>query len=231
MIHFEVRDAVAVVTLDNGRLNILTCQMHRLLYEALQRFLRDDSLKVAVLTCKSGTSFSAGDDLKAIGEDPGQDVDWEALVMQIHRTKPIVGAIRGHCLGQGLLYLLLHTDIRYAAQDARFGFPEIQYGMGGAALVSQLALQVPQTVAMHMTLTGASITVDQALACHLINRAVADEELLDSAIELARTIARHDLNALRAEMIAVARNRQLGPAETMALTELLWQQRHPTGKA
>ncbi|MCK6375468.1 MAG: enoyl-CoA hydratase/isomerase family protein [Zoogloea sp.] len=231
MIHFEARDAVAVLTLDNGTLNILTREMHRLLFESLQRFLRDDSLKVAVLTCKPGASFSAGDDLKSMDEDLGQELDWETLAMQVHRTKPIVGAVREHCLGQGLLYLLLHTDIRVASPSARFGFPEIRHGMGGAAVVSQLALQVPHTVAMQMTLTGESIAADQALACHLINRIVPDEELLDNALSLARAIARHDLSALRVEMVAASRNRQLGPAETMALAELLWQDRRPSSKA
>lgn len=225
MIHFETQGAVVVITLDNGRLNILTRQMHRLLFQALQRFLRDDGLKVAVLTCKPGSSFSAGDDLKAMDDDPGDDLDWETLVMQVHRTKPVVGAVRGHCLGQGLLYLLLHTDVRYATSDASFGFPEIRHGMGGAALVSQLALQIPQTIAMRMTLTGEPLAADQALACHLVNQVVRPTELLDAAMAVAQTIAKHDLPALRTEMAAAARNRQIGPAESMALTSLLWEQR------
>src|SRR6185436_5892370 len=103
----ETRGAVAILTLDNGRLNILTRPMHERLLRLLLQFLRDDALKVAVLTCKPDTSFSAGDDLKTVDDPYGSEPDWEELVMLLPRAKPIVGAVRGHCVGQGLIYLLM----------------------------------------------------------------------------------------------------------------------------
>ena len=58
---------------------------------------------------------------------PGWDVD----ILKLERYKPIVAAVDGYCLGQGMLYLLHLTDLRVASTRAQFGLPEIAYGMGG----------------------------------------------------------------------------------------------------
>jgi enoyl-CoA hydratase/carnithine racemase len=75
-------------------------------------------------------------------------------VLRFERTKPIVGAARGWCRGRGLEYLLLLTDIRIATPDAKFGLPEIAYGMGGLAGAMQLSRHLPSTAAWEMALTG-----------------------------------------------------------------------------
>ena len=225
MIHFETRGAVALITLDNGRLNILTRELHQLLYQHLLRFQRDDALKVAVLTCREGCSFSAGDDLKTVDDDFGDQPDWEELVMMLPRTKPIVAAVRGHCVGQGLVYLLMLTDIRFAAPDAMFGFPEIRYGMGGAVALTRMAQQIPQVVAMRMALTGESLNASRAAACFLVNDIVADEHLLAVALAEANKVAAHPMAGLRAEMIATARGAGLSQAESLALYAQLWEDR------
>lgn len=227
MIDFETRGAVAVITLDNGRLNVLTRELHRRLYLLLLRFLRNDDLKVAVLTCREGASFSAGDDLKSVYDDFGEEPDWEELVMALPRTKPVIGAVRGHCVGQGLAYLLMLTDIRFASADAKFGLPEIRYGMGGAVAMTRLAQQIPQVVAMRMALTGESIDADQASACHLINDIVQDARLLDVALAEADKVAAHPLAALRCEMVANARNGGLSQAEAYALYTQIWDAQQP----
>ena len=137
-----------------------------------------DTLKVAVLTCKPGTSFSAGDDLKTVDEPYGSEPDWEELVMLLPRAKPLIGAVRGHCVGQGLIYLLMLTELRYCTADASFGFPEIRHGMGGASSLTNLARQIPYTVAMQMVLTGEPLAAEAARACHLVNDVVADSPRL-----------------------------------------------------
>lgn len=222
MIDIEIRGAVAIITIDNGRLNILTRELHERLYRRLLQFLRDDALKVAVLTCREGASFSAGDDLKTVHDDFGDEPDWEELVMLLPRTKPVVAAVRGHCVGQGLAYLLILSDIRFCSETAQFGFPEIRYGMGGAVAMTRLAQQIPQVVAMRMGLTGESIDAAKAAACHLINEVVPDDQLLVVALKEAEKIAAHPLAALRGEMIANARNGDLSRAEALALYSQLW---------
>lgn len=223
VIDFQTRDAVALITLDNGRLNILSRAIHERLYRALLRFLRDDALKVAVLTCRPGTSFSAGDDLKEIDLPYGDEPDWAELVTTIVRNKPIIAATRGHCLGQGLVYLLLLTDIRFAAPDAKFGFPEIAKGMGGAANVTQLATYIPSTVAWRMALTGEPLNAEQAAACHLVNEVVDDAALLERALAEAHKIAAHPLAALKAEMSPIGRfGGRANPWDSLALLSEIW---------
>lgn len=228
MIEFETRGAVAVLTLDNGRLNILTRGMHEQLLRALLRFLRDDALKVAVLTCRPGTSFSAGDDLKTVDDPYGSEPDWEEFVMLMPRAKPMVGAVRGHCLGQGLIYLLMLTELRYCTPDTRFGFPEIRHGMGGASSLTGLMRQIPYTVAMQMVLTGQPLEAKDALAAHLVNEVVDDDRLLERAVDVATRVAEHPLSALKSEMWPVGRDGQLGRAEAIAHFSTLWDlQRKP----
>jgi len=223
VIDFQTRDAVALITLDNGRLNILSRAMHERLYRALLRFLREDALKVAVLTCRPGTSFSAGDDLKEIDLPHGDQPDWAELVMTIVRNKPIIGATRGHCLGQGFVYLLLLSDIRFATPDAKFGFPEIAQGMGGAANLTQLAAHVPPTIAWRMALTGEPLEAQQAAACHLVNEVVPEAELLERALAEARKIASHPLPALKAEMSPAGRfTGRPDPWTAVALLNEIW---------
>jgi enoyl-CoA hydratase/carnithine racemase len=202
MIRFEVYGQIAVITFDNGRLNILTREMHHHLYVLMLRFLRSDDLKVAVLTCGEGQSFSAGDDLTTIDDDFGEEPDWEELTMRLDRDKPMIGAVRGYCIGQGLIYLALLTDIRLASRQAEFGFPEITKGMGGAGGMARLGAQIPYTAAMQMLMTGDFISAEEARRYFLINEVEEEDALLPRAMELAERVARHPLVALRAEMQA-----------------------------
>ncbi|PLW83324.1 hypothetical protein CWI75_07955 [Kineobactrum sediminis] len=200
MINFETQGAVAIITFDNGRLNILTREMHKRLYALMLRFLRSDDLKVAVLTCREGQSFSAGDDLKTVHDDFADEPDWEELTVRLDRDKPVIAAVRGHCVGQGLIYLALLTDIRLATPEASFGLPEISLGMGGAGGMARLGLQIPHTAAMQLLLTGDFLSAYEAQRCYLVNEVVDEGDLLPRALELAERVARHPLLALRAEM-------------------------------
>jgi enoyl-CoA hydratase/carnithine racemase len=218
----EIRGSVGVITVDNGRLNILTREMHAQLYHILLTLLRDDKLKVGVLTCRPNTSFSAGDDLKTVDDPYGDAPDWEELVMTLPRDKPIVGAVRGHCVGQGLIYLLLLTDIRFCTPDASFGFPEIARGMGGGGIVSRLCRHIPPAIAMHMILTGEALGAEKARACSLVNDIVTDDGLLDRTLQVAAKVATHPMAALRTEMWPAAREIGVGQADLVARVSALW---------
>ena len=227
---------VATFTLRNGKVNPLTGAMHHQMHDALVDFLADPDLKVGILTGAGDRAFSAGDDIKT--EDPvtgdrvadlltgmspvhvatGSDsFEWASNVLRLDRTKPIIGAVRGWCLGRGLEYLLLLTDIRIAAPDARFGLPEIAYGMGGLAGTMQLTRRLPPTAAWEMALTGEPIDAAEALRIHLVNRVVPAEELIAEAERVAGLIARHPLLAIRVEMEALRRSENLSPDDAYAL--------------
>ena len=145
---YETDGGVATFTIDNGKVNPLNPEIHKQLYKALDKFQRDRSLKIGILTAKGDRAFSAGDDLKTRrkpleGEDrvmrhfyPHTNEDdepnypgWEREVLRMKRFKPIIGAVKGWCLGQGMIYLLHLTDMRIAAHDSQFGIPAAKLGI------------------------------------------------------------------------------------------------------
>lgn len=217
--------AVATFTIDNGKVNVFTPAMHRELHDALVDFNRDPAIRVGILTGSAGKSFCAGDDIRTVLPEltPQEALEahlsphcqeartgltrpgWEQDVMRMRRVKPIIGAVDRYCLGQGLIYLLLLTELRIATERAQFGFPEIAYGMGGAGAMTRLGRMVPQAVAMEMLLLGERIDAARALSVHLINRIVPPEQLLSEAQAMAETIAAHPPVAVQVELEAYNR--------------------------
>ncbi len=220
-VHDEIDGAVLRLTLDNGKHNLLTGDMYRQLCELLTRFMNDDSLKVAVLAGTAGHSFCAGDDLRARPRPAAMRPHWPTVLWAMLRNKPIVGAIDHWCLGGGFAVLLTLTDLRVATPDAKFGFPEIRYGMGGLGGATRLARHLPRTVAMEMLLTGDYLNADEANRHDLVNRVVDREELLATADAFAQRIAQHPTIAIRTEMDAFTRGETLSQADAVAITKTL----------
>lgn len=221
-IEFTVEEKVALARIVGGRLNIYRRSTHEALYRAMQRFLRDDALSVMVLSTPPGQSWSAGDDISEFEESYGDGPDWSELLTLLPRDKPVIAAVRGYCLGQGISHLLRLTDIRYAAPDAKLGVPEIKYGIGGAGAI--LAEYMPSTLALEMALTGDLIDAEQAVARGLVNAVIADDALEAHAMAVARQIAAHPLVGLRAEMSPGPRLRGGRDPYTHLLDfQLLWQ--------
>lgn len=222
---YERHGQVAVFTIDNGDLSLLTPTMHRELYAHLKAFLIDPEARVGILTGKPGASFCAGDDIKLQlpprgkqeelegylflhqneGEMPHRPA-WDVDVLKLERYKPIIAAVDRYCLGQGMIYLLHLTDLRIASDRARFGLPEIAYGMGGAGGITRLGLQIPHLVAMRMLLTGEFMAAEEAARYHLVNEVVPHEELFARAMALAEKVAAQPPVAVRVEMEAYYRS-------------------------
>jgi len=202
---FELAGRVAVIRIHGSRLNVYRRATHERLCRAMLRFLRDDSLHAAVITTPEGQSWSAGDDIKEFDQPWGDEPDWSEVLLCTPRDKPVVAAVRDYCLGQGLVYLLRLTDIRFATPGAQFGFPEIRFGVGGAAETTGLSGEIPATVARFLGLTGDLLNAEQAASVHLVNGVVEGAELEATAVETARRIAAHPLHGLRAEMSPAAR--------------------------
>jgi enoyl-CoA hydratase/carnithine racemase len=235
-IRYERNGSVATFTIENGKVNPLTPQMHKELFLALKEFLADDSVHCGILTGAGERAFCAGDDIKTPyksesspkdalydhlwphrgeGESP-ENFAWARDVLFLERFKPIVAAVNGWCLGQGMIYLLNLTDIRVASTNATFGFPEIAYGMGGAGGTTRLAYHLPQAVAMEMLLTGDPMPAQEALRHSLVNRVVEPAQLMAEARRIAQRIASHPPAAVRVEMEAYARGRDLSRLEAIA---------------
>jgi enoyl-CoA hydratase/carnithine racemase len=237
-IEVEKSDGIAVVTLANGKVNPITSQMHRDLLAALRDIDADPAIRVGILTGAGERAFSAGDDIKhedpgsgdaaldlhaALGNGPAGETDatppgydWADAVMAYRRATPFIGAVRGWCLGRALGYLLALTDIRVCTPDAKFGLPEIAYGMGGMGGTFRLNEHLPSVIAYEMALTGEPIDAAEALRVHLVNRVVAPDALLDEARRLAQLIARHPALAVRTELETLRRAATMSPGDAYA---------------
>jgi len=216
---YETKGHIGYFRIENGKVNVFDPPMHREFLKALKRFESDPEVKVGVISGAGEKAFSAGDDMKfeqrlaAPAERlerhffpehhnekemgyPGDD----RAAMAFRRRKPVIAAVNGWCLGRGLMYLLHHSDIRIAGASAKFGFPEISFGMGGTSGLTLIQKHLPRNVALEMVLTGKPIDAKRAEAVHLINHVVPDEDVMRFAEEIAAGIAEHPASAIRTEM-------------------------------
>jgi enoyl-CoA hydratase/carnithine racemase len=237
---------VATFTIANGKVNPITPAMHREMAAAMADFLADPDLRVGILTGAGERAFSAGDDIKsedvssgvpaedllgALGSGPLDPTgtapagyDFADAVLRMDRTKPVIGAVRGWCLGRGLFYLLRLTDIRVCTPDARFGLPEIAYGMGGIGGTMQLTRYLPAGAAYELALTGEPIGADEAVRLGMVNRIVEPSALMDEARRVAGLVARHPPLAVRTEMEAMRRAEELDADDAYVLGMTLYRQ-------
>jgi enoyl-CoA hydratase/carnithine racemase len=220
-ITYEKQGHIGVFTIDHGKVNALTFEMHEQLHSHLVQFLNDDTVKVGIHKGSEGKCFCAGDDLNEGDEYPeGEDISQKILALA--RNKPIIAAVNSWCLGQGLIYLMLLTDIRVAGSGAKFGFPEIAYAMAGASGSTRLPLHIPRVWANWLVLTGEKITADKALQYQIINEVVPDEEVFDRALEIANLIASHPLIAIQTEMECLKKCPEMAADEAVTLTRELY---------
>lgn len=238
---YEKKDGIATITLDNPPVNVLTPELHKQLLEILKDFNADPDVRCGIWTASGSRSFCAGDDVKTerprrtMAEtvqrhlsprregDPMEYPGWESEILRLPRIKPIVAAVNGHCLGQGMLYLMLLTEIRIASPNARFGLPEIAYGMPGGSAATRLGRQIPHTAAMWLALTGESMNAEQAERCFLVNEVVAPERLMERALEIASRIASHPPMAVRVEMEGYYRANDMSRDDALAFSGHLYQ--------
>src|SRR5713101_3578421 len=191
---------VVIVTIDNQpRRNALTRAMLGDLAALWDRLDKSDC-RCVIVTGAGDRAFSSGADL---GGDLTASVETarvvnRALLKDSVFSKPIVAAVNGDCVAGGL-ELLLSTDIRAAAPQARFGLPEVRwsiYPFGGATV--KLINQIGYVHAMDLLLTGGLVDADFAERVGLVNSVVAADGLMAWAIEEAETIAANSPVAVQA---------------------------------
>jgi enoyl-CoA hydratase len=184
---------VRILRLNRPRvLNALnTAVMERLSTELLAT-AADEAIRVVVLTGNE-RAFAAGADIAEMqGKsavdmlDSAQINAWEAIA---RFPKPLIGAVSGWALGGGL-ELALSCDLLVAAENARFGQPEINIGvMPGAGGTQRLARVVGKARAMELVLGGQPIDAATALSWGLVNRVVPVERCLADAVSWAKKLA------------------------------------------
>ncbi len=208
---FERRGPAAWITLNRpAKLNALSGAVVKSLRSRLREIELDETVKVVVLT-GAGRAFSAGYDLSEEVEDRIEGADrWRALLaedvdlaMELWALpRPTIAAVRGWCLA-GACELAMACDMIVAAEDARFGEPEIRYGSGPVALIMPFVLGQKKT--NELLFTGDTIDAAEALRCGLVNRVVPSGELEPAVEELVRKIAPTPLPVLRLTKLALLR--------------------------
>ncbi|HTE86891.1 MAG TPA: enoyl-CoA hydratase-related protein, partial [Dehalococcoidia bacterium] len=196
------------------------------LHKRLEDYLDDEGLWCAVVTGAGMRAFSAGADLKRFGERRGPRAPvWERrtldLISGAEFWKPIVAAVNGHAIGAGAM-LALACDLRVASDNATFGIPEVKYGSPpGMGSTQRLPRAIPLGPAMEMLLTGDRITAEQAYHWGVFNRVVAQPELMDAAMNIAKRITANPPLAVRATKEAIMRGLDLSLEQGLRLESLL----------
>jgi len=201
---------VGVITLNRPeRLNAINPDLLKDLISQLN-VARQDEDAVSIILTGAGRSFCAGEDLKETqsGKSLSQ---WKKEIDALQETqriilklgKPLIAAIRGYAVGGGLEFAL-SCDIRIAARDAKFGFPETGVGLtitsAGTKLISQL---VGLGKAKELVFTGEIIDAQQALQIGLVNQVVSDAQLLDAALNMCERIGRNSPMSLKLSRMAL----------------------------
>lgn len=202
----EYAGGVAVVTINRPEArNALDAEVARGVAAAMDELEARDDLVVGILT-GAGGSFCSGMDLKAFlrGEDPSIPGRGLAGITQAPPAKPLIAAVEGYALAGGC-ELALACDLVVAAQDARFGLPEVRRGLVAAAGgLLRLPQRIPYQVAMELALTGEFLDAPRAHTLGLVNRLTAAGGALAAARELAATINGNGPLAVRATKSVIA---------------------------
>ncbi len=200
--------AVGVITLNRpDTMNALNDGLMDEMTTALTDFERDDVIGCIVIT-GSEKAFAAGADIKEMQSKSYMDVFKEDFITRNWETvatcrKPVVAAVAGYALGGGC-ELAMMCDFILAAENAKFGQPEIQLGiMPGAGGTQRLPRFVGKAKAMEMCLTGRMMDAQEAERCGLVSRVVPLEELKDEALSVAAKISEfsHPITMMTKESI------------------------------
>jgi enoyl-CoA hydratase len=190
----ETRGAVGLITLHRPKaLNALSSGLTGELSAALDVYENDEGIGAIVIT-GSEKAFAAGADIKEMKDLGAMDAylsdfitsTWERVASC---RKPVIAAVSGYALGGGC-ELAMMCDFIIAAENARFGQPEITLGiLPGAGGTQRLTRAVGKAKAMDLCLTGRMMDVEEAERAGLVARVVPTDELLDEALNVAEKIA------------------------------------------
>jgi enoyl-CoA hydratase len=208
LVHLEVDDGVGIVRLDRPPANAISLQLSIELLDALEAAgSRDD---VGALVLWGGPKlFAAGADIKEMVDHGPDEIRvqvtklGDACDLLESMPKVSIAAITGFALGGGF-ELSLACDLRYAADDAKVGQPEIKIGViPGAGGTQRMTWLSGAGVARDLTYTGRQVEADEAKALRLIERVLPPDRVFETAVRDARAFALGPREALAAAKEAI----------------------------
>jgi enoyl-CoA hydratase len=219
----ERDDGVAVVTLNRAEaMNALSRAVRAELAAAMRALDADDGVRAVVLTGAGNRAFTAGLDLKELGQDglgaANASTPEANPVKAIEQCrKPVIGAINGVAITGGF-EVALACDILIASENARFADTHARVGiMPGWDLSQKLSRMIGISRAKELSLTGNFLDAQTACAWGLVNRVVPAADLLEAAKALARDIASADPAMISAYKSLIDEGFSLSLGDGMAL--------------
>lgn len=187
----EKRAGTLLITINRPEArNAINAAVAQGIAAAIDRLDADDDLRVAVLTGAGGT-FCSGMDLKGFlrGELPTVEGRGFGGLTEAPPRKPLIAAVEGWAVAGGF-ELTLACDLVVAAENARFGVPEVKRALvAGAGAALHLTERIPRAIALELLLTGDPISAGRAADLGLVNRVAPEGGAVEAALELAATIA------------------------------------------
>jgi len=189
----------------------MSLEMWEGLGQILDEFREDRGVRVVILTGAGNKAFVSGADISQVEKnraDAEAQRAYDRTTSPIRAKlgdfpKPVIAQFRGFCLGGGLGLAML-ADLRIAGFDSQFGILAARLGIGyGFDMVRRLVSLVGQANARMILFTGTRIDAREAERIGLINRAVSDEDLSDTVVDLARTIADNAPLSIAASKLSV----------------------------
>lgn len=193
---FERVDNIGVITINRPEaLNALNAEVIREMGECMEKVKSDGGIRCLVITGSGEKAFVAGADIKEMSEMGVEEAlemaeRGQKVMQQIEDSKiPSIAAVNGFALGGGL-ELALACDFIVASRNAKLGLPEVTLGLiPGYGGTQRLARSVGKGVARMMTLTGNMFSAEDAANWGLVAQLTESEDLLATAMKLAKDIA------------------------------------------
>jgi len=226
-VHTEA-DKVGIITLNRPKqLNALNSALMVELGHALQAFDADTAIGCIIITGNE-KAFAAGADIAGMAKFTFAEVynhdfitrDWETIRSI---RKPVIAAVSGFALGGGC-ELAMMCDFIIAADNAKFGQPEIKLGIiPGAGGTQRLPRAIGKAKAMDLTLTGRMMDVQEAERSGLVSRIVPLEKLMEESLAAALVICGHSQIAVKAAKESVNRAFESGLSDGVMFERRIFQ--------
>jgi enoyl-CoA hydratase/carnithine racemase len=204
---FDVQDDVAMLTFNRpDRLNAWVPEMQTRYFDLLEECAARQDVRAIVLT-GAGRGFCAGADMQSLeqlaggdGHGNGAAHDARPVTFALSIPKPIIAAINGACAGLGLVHAVM-CDLRFAAAGAKL---TTAFARRGLVAEHGIGWMLPRLVgparALDLLLSGRIVLGSEAAELGLVNRACADDRVLDEALEYAHMLAQESSPASMARM-------------------------------
>ncbi len=198
LITVDIKDHIALVTMNRPPVNALSNELAMELVATFLDLKNNPEVRVVVIT-SSQKVFVAGADIammkgitetKDIGKmlDYGRRLQYANSILE-DMPKPTIAVINGHSMGGGT-ELALFCDFRFIAEKATIGLPEINLGLlPGAGGIQKIVRAIGRTKALRLMLEGKALSAQEALSLGLVEEICTTENLMESAMELAKDLA------------------------------------------